>query len=100
MIDRDFGLVGTVEPNPKGQEVKLTIKGSGLGVPLDRWLKKDEVFAIARIQRGGRGLQATREEAAVLQVIDDRATVSAAARSFSATRNRWRAGRECWVIAA
>lgn len=68
LIDRDFGLVGTVEG--KGPEVKVTLKGSGLGVPLDRWVGRDEVFSIARLERSGQAQQAVREPWALLQVND------------------------------
>ena len=62
LIDRDFGLVGTLDPDTRGGRVKVTIKGSGLGVPIDRWLKKDDVFAVARkIIRSAPDLPAPRQ---------------------------------------
>lgn len=70
LIDRDFGLVGTIEGKGKN-EVTVTFKGSGLGVPLERWVQKDEVFALAQIVRGRDGLQSFRVPWALLQLFDD-----------------------------
>jgi hypothetical protein len=51
LVDRDFGLVGTVVGPAGGtaeQELfKVELRGAGLDVPLDRWVKKGEVFAVA-----------------------------------------------------
>jgi tetratricopeptide (TPR) repeat protein len=70
LIDRDFGLVGTVEPKGKN-EVTVTLKGSGLGVALERWVKKDEVFALAQIVQGREGKQSFRVPWALVQVLDE-----------------------------
>jgi tetratricopeptide (TPR) repeat protein len=71
LIERDFGLVGTIPPGSSGDVVEVAIKGSELGVRLDRWLKKGEVFAIARLESAGGGrMRAEREPAALLQVIE------------------------------
>jgi len=51
LIQRDFGLVGTLEPNYTGAEVRVILKASSLGVPLDKWIKKDDVFAVAQIKK-------------------------------------------------
>jgi hypothetical protein len=67
LVERDFGLVGTVMK--PGKEVQLALQGGGLGVPLGRWIKPGDVFAIARITRQGDKLRATRLPWAVLQVI-------------------------------
>jgi hypothetical protein len=48
LVDRDFGLVGTVMKVADGT-VELAIKGGKLGVDLDRWVKVNEVFAIAHM---------------------------------------------------
>jgi hypothetical protein len=53
LVDRDFGLVGTVLDGD-GQAVRVAIKGGGLKVPLDRWVKKGDVFALVRTDSEGR----------------------------------------------
>src|SRR5436309_6751576 len=50
LVDRDFGLTGTVL-SVKGDEVEVGIKGGDLGVPLTRWIRPGEVFAIARVSK-------------------------------------------------
>jgi hypothetical protein len=70
LVERDFGLVGTVVKAGKG-EVQLALQGGGLGAPLGRWVKPGDVFAIARITRQGQQVRATRMPWAVLQVIDE-----------------------------
>jgi hypothetical protein len=69
-IDRDFGVVGTLAPNAKGAEVKVTFKGGALGVPLDHWLAKDGICALAQIKKGSKGLRSFRVEWALLRVTD------------------------------
>jgi hypothetical protein len=54
LVDRDFGLVGTVTDGGDGQAVRVTFKGGGLKVPLDRWVKKGDVFALVRVGADGR----------------------------------------------
>lgn len=54
MLDRDFGLVGTVEPipgNPK--EVKVIVRGGQLG-PVDRYVKPGDVFAVSEVFKTNR----------------------------------------------
>jgi tetratricopeptide (TPR) repeat protein len=70
LVDKDFGLAGTVVDVGK-DEVKLAIRGGGLGVSLDRWLKPGDVFAISRIRQQGDKQRAQRLEWAVLQTIDE-----------------------------
>jgi tetratricopeptide (TPR) repeat protein len=53
LVDRDFGLVGTVTDGGDGRAVRVALKGGGLKVPLDRWVKKGDVFAL--VQVGGEG---------------------------------------------
>src|SRR5207302_275911 len=52
--------------------VQVALKGGGLGLPLERWIKKDDVFAVAKIvqssQLGGSGLESSRVEWTLLQV--------------------------------
>src|SRR5579859_5265366 len=61
LVDKDFGLAGTVIEAGK-DEVKLAIRGGGLGVPLGRWLKRGDVFAISRIRQQGDKQRAERLE--------------------------------------
>jgi tetratricopeptide (TPR) repeat protein len=54
MIDRDFGLAGTVEPVAgKPDEVKVLVRGGGLG-PVDRLVHTGDVFAVAAVRRTNR----------------------------------------------
>lgn len=67
MIERDFGLVGTVVGETRNpQRIQVAIKAGRLGTSLDRWLKQDDVFAIAQINRAGGG-QIVRD--ALLQIV-------------------------------
>src|SRR5262245_60908984 len=60
LIGRDLGAVGTVTDKGEGQKVKVTLKGSELGVPLDRLVKKDDVLTLVRMEQAGSGLRAVR----------------------------------------
>jgi tetratricopeptide (TPR) repeat protein len=51
LVDRDFGLVGTVT-KVDGPRVQVAFKGGGLKVPLDRWVKKGDVFALVQVSDG------------------------------------------------
>jgi hypothetical protein len=48
LIKQDFGVLGTVQSGPEGakNEVKIVLRGGGLG-DMTRWVKKDDVFALA-----------------------------------------------------
>ncbi len=67
MVQRDFGLVGTVVDGRDPNKVRIALKGGKLGVPLDSWVQKNEVFAVVQVNRLG-GSQPVRD--AILQVID------------------------------
>jgi hypothetical protein len=69
LVEQDFGLVGTVTSVDK-RIVKLGIRAGDLGLPLERWVKVNEVFAVAAINRGGTGFVSTRLQWALLQVTD------------------------------
>jgi hypothetical protein len=69
LVDRDFGLVGTVIKTGT-EEVHVALQGGGLGVPLGPWLQPGEVFAIARISQQAGKARADRIPWALLQVID------------------------------
>lgn len=70
LIDRDFGLVGMVVNKGDGQSVELAIKGAGLGVPLDRWVKKGDVFSLVQVVRSGGKERAIPVPWALLQAED------------------------------
>lgn len=54
MLDREFGLDGTLDVIAKtGDEATVHIRGSGLG-SLDRFLKKDDIFAVSAIRKSTR----------------------------------------------
>ncbi len=48
LIKQDFGVLGTVQGEPEGpkKHVKIELRGGGLG-DMTRWVKKDDVFALA-----------------------------------------------------
>ena len=69
LVDRDFGLSGTVIEAGK-EEVKLAIRGGGLGISLDRWLKAGDVFALSRLRQQGDKLRAEPLEWAYLQALE------------------------------
>ena len=51
MIDRDFGLVGTLDPAAaNATEVTVQFRGGKLG-PVDRLVKEGDIFALARIKK-------------------------------------------------
>ena len=68
MVQRDFGLVGTVVGETRDpHKIRVVLKGSKLGVPLDAWIQKNEVFAVVQVNRLG-GSHPVRD--ALLQVIE------------------------------
>lgn len=74
LVEQDFGLLGTLPAGigspQQGQAVTLTLKGGKLGAPLDRWVQKGEVFAIAQIREGAAAAQAARVPDAYLRVAE------------------------------
>ena len=61
MIEQDFGLLGAFDrwpargDNNEDKPVTVQLKGAGLGVPLDRWIGKGDVFAVVQAPRGEAG---------------------------------------------
>jgi hypothetical protein len=60
LVDQDFGLVGTITKILDGDTVEVTLKGGGIAdverwIKLGRWIKKDDVFAVAAVTTGGQG---------------------------------------------
>ena len=54
MLDRDFGLVGTVEAVAgRTDEVKVLLRGSGLG-PMSGLVRNGDVFAVAAVRKTNR----------------------------------------------
>ncbi len=55
LIEQDFGLLGAFDawpPEDKAGEdkpVAVNLKGAGLGEPLGRWVKKDDIFALVQM---------------------------------------------------
>ncbi|MCI0380264.1 MAG: hypothetical protein L0215_21980, partial [Gemmataceae bacterium] len=66
LVEQDFGVVGTVVE--AGKEVQLAIQGGKLA-PLDRWVKKGDVFAISRLSAAGGKLRGRRVEWALLEAL-------------------------------
>lgn len=52
LIDRDFGLVGTILPGSNPKDLNIKIYGGKLRNDLDRWVKKGEVFLLVPIRVG------------------------------------------------
>jgi tetratricopeptide (TPR) repeat protein len=59
MIERDFGFTATFASWPAHddasvgpQPVQLSLKGANLGVPLSRWVSKDDIFAVVHMYKG------------------------------------------------
>jgi hypothetical protein len=70
LVDRDFGLAGTVI-HVDDHKVEVALKGGRLGVPLGRWVKKGEVFAVSRVgRREGSRQRASRLDWTLLRVND------------------------------
>ncbi|MFO0846316.1 MAG: hypothetical protein U0797_28730 [Gemmataceae bacterium] len=68
LLERDLGLLGTVETGPDAAGVvRVSLKAGGLGVDLSRWVRKGEVFRLVRVGGVGPG-QA--EEWTYLQVTE------------------------------
>jgi hypothetical protein len=55
LVERDFGLIASFPSWPQGktkpQDVRLDFKGAALA-PLDRWVKKGDVFAVVEVPNG------------------------------------------------
>jgi uncharacterized protein YoxC len=67
-IEESFNPVGTVTAT--GKEVTLTLKGGALGVPMERWVKPGNVFAVSRIAEENGKTRSSRLEWALLEVLN------------------------------
>jgi tetratricopeptide (TPR) repeat protein len=70
LVDKDFGLVGTIG-TVAGDKVDVLLRGGKLGVPLDHWAKKGDIFAVSQIVSRGSALRAYRREWTLLQVAEE-----------------------------
>jgi hypothetical protein len=72
LVIQDFGLVGTIEGDRASpQKVTVAIKGGGLNVPLDPWIQKHDVFALAEIVgQSGAVQRSSRRQWTLLQVLE------------------------------
>jgi hypothetical protein len=58
LVEQDFGLVGSFDAWPakasagEDKPVEVKLKGGGLGVALDHWIKKGDVFAVVQVAPG------------------------------------------------
>jgi hypothetical protein len=70
MVYQDFGLIGTIEPQAgdKTADIVMKLKGGKLAQPIERWIKRDDVFALALIAERGPKVLAERVEWAFVQV--------------------------------
>ena len=50
-IGQDFGIVASVEPPKGGNTSPLQLKGGGLNVSFDKWVKKGDVFAVIQLRQ-------------------------------------------------
>jgi hypothetical protein len=56
LVARDFGLIGTIDgPVDSQEQVRVVLKGGGLGAPLSPWVKVGEVFGVVGIPNDGKG---------------------------------------------
>jgi hypothetical protein len=70
MVERDFGIVGTLE-QASGNDMRMVFKASALEGPLNRWVRRDDIFAIAGIGQGPTSLWSVPIEWAVLRVLEE-----------------------------
>lgn len=52
LIDRDFGIVGTILPGANPKDLPIKIKGGKLGQDLSRWVSKGDIFRLVPIRQG------------------------------------------------
>jgi hypothetical protein len=60
LIEQDFGFTATFaswpkveDPTNQPQVVRLNLQGAGFGVPLSRWVKKNDVFSVVQMFSNG-----------------------------------------------
>jgi len=91
LIERDFGIVGTVLPqSSSAEEVSVAIQAGTRQAPLNEWLSKGDVLSISCI-RGEQGTQVgQRVEWALLQVSGDMASGKCGCRLLRRYKDRLR----------
>jgi hypothetical protein len=54
LVVRDLGILGTVTSGPDAKRnVVVQLRGGGLGVPMGRWVKVGDVFALVQVPASG-----------------------------------------------
>lgn len=69
MLAYDFGIVGTVDG--QGDSVAVSFKGGALSPALNRWIKKGDVFALAKMTVAAGQERGTLEKDTLVQVLQD-----------------------------
>ncbi len=71
LVERNFAPVGTATATGgDGKSAVLTLKGGGLGVAMDRWVKAGDVFAVSQLTPQGAAAHAAAVPWALLEVLD------------------------------
>lgn len=71
LVEQSFAPVGTVTTVTRAGktiDVRLTLKGGERGVPMSRWVKPGDVFAVSRVVMQGKDRRASRIAWALLEV--------------------------------
>ena len=68
LIEESFSPVGTV--TAVGKTITLKLQGGELGVPMDRWVQRGNVFAVSRIIEANGRPRGVRLEWALLEALD------------------------------
>jgi hypothetical protein len=70
LIERDFGVVGTIRDR-QGDQVKITLKAGALAGAPDPWVRRGDIFAISQIQQGPDGQRGYPMKWTLLRAADD-----------------------------
>jgi hypothetical protein len=70
MINRDFGITGTIGSGGESQELWMGFRGGSLGTPLSAWVQKGDVFGIVKIRQQDSGRRADLVPWAMLQAVE------------------------------
>jgi hypothetical protein len=70
LIERDFGIVGTVKPT-NAESVQVRFLAGDLDHSLDHWVKKGDIFAVVQVNAAGGKASASKVPWTLLQVQDD-----------------------------
>lgn len=83
LIDRDFGPIGTIQAGANQAAVKMTFRASSLGVPMDRWVQKGDVFLVTPMTAEARAVKAPPDT--IVQVTDAPAKGECSGRFYDRT---------------